>query len=605
MANSTTQTAKTITADNDATMIVKPSSDKQYRWRWNFTASVVSALTLALFLIDFVLLDTDSGIYASVFGAEVLQQAWTSLQPGKLFALDCLMGGSLLALVMFKFLATGGSKKKAAERKMQKRLPVPKGSRNHNRKQDVTRAQDGVDASRMSEHAANFRMVAERATVSKFNHAIDAATKQGDIQKAASILAEFEKQASPTTGRPDAVSYNLLIRACAKKGDFQGAVEWLSRMEGSGLEATICSYNTILDACAKSNKAEACESWLKTMLTKGMEPNVISYATAIYAWARRGEETRAKQWLQKMISTGVTPDAVRYNSMIHACGVSGNAAGAAQWMLEMQERGLEASVTTFTTVIDACAKRGDMERAEKVLEAMISANVEPNVVSFSAMIDACAKASSPTRAEFWHNRMVECGVKPNAHSYSAVINACAKGGDVAMAEEWLARAEKAQVADVVLYSSVIDACGKGGDPERAMCVFERMQEQGIQPHIVAYAALARPFAYKGDFKTVERIADEMKSKGVAPNEYFLYAQLLSYSTTRPRQGERAERCFREGLHMGLKPNDHVVGALARAVGRDRATELMAELCEGMPVPLPPSQRREAGGNKAKSAPWRQ
>lgn len=266
-------------------------------------------------------------------------------------------------------------------------------------------------------------------------------------------------------------------------------------------------------------------------------------------------------------------------------------------------RGLVATVTTFTAVIDACAKGGDIPRAEKWLDKMIAAEVQPNIVTFSAMIAACAM--NPTRAEHWHNRMIECGVTPNAHSFSAIINACAKAGDVDKAEEWLARIEESGIAtDVVVYSSVIDACGKAGDAERAKVIFHRMQANGIQPHIVAYAALARPYAYGGDWVEVERIASEMAASGVYPNEYFLYAQLLSYATVRPRQAVRAEQCFRQAMQNRLKANDHVVSVLVRACGRERCTELMQELCNGRSIPAPTSRRDGPAGNRTKALPRR-
>mmetsp|Transcript_84026 Transcript_84026/g.145167 ORF Transcript_84026/g.145167 Transcript_84026/m.145167 type:complete len:141 (+) Transcript_84026:66-488(+) len=128
-----------------------------------------------------------------------------------------------------------------------------------------------------------------------------------------------------------------------------------------------------------------------------------------------------------------------------------------------------------------------------------------------------------------------------------------------------------------------------------MVMFRRMQANGIRPHIVAYAALARPFAYRGEWPQVELIAQEMASSGIAINEYFLYAQLLSYATAKPRQDQRAELCFRSALRSGLKCNDHVVGALARSVGRARCTELMRELCNGRPVPSPPPRRDGGSG----------
>eukprot|EP00443_Scrippsiella_acuminata_P126003 CAMPEP_0115752128 /NCGR_PEP_ID=MMETSP0272-20121206/95627_1 /TAXON_ID=71861 /ORGANISM="Scrippsiella trochoidea, Strain CCMP3099" /LENGTH=639 /DNA_ID=CAMNT_0003197359 /DNA_START=33 /DNA_END=1949 /DNA_ORIENTATION=- len=436
------------------------------------------------------------------------------------------------------------------------------------------------------------------AAAAKCNQAIDAAAREGNFEKAGAALLEFER----CGGQPDVMSYNLLLRCCAKMGDADGAERWFKRMEARGVRPTLCSFNTMLDACAKANRAEACEAWLKQIADRGLEANVISYATAIYARARRGDAVGAEDWLTRMIAAGVEPDSVSYNSVIHAYSVKGNVDGAERWLKEMRAHNMETSVATYTTLIDACAKSGDIVRAEKWLAAMLEEGLEPNVVTFSAMIDACAKAGNRPQAEFWHEKMTESGVQPNAHSYSAVINACAKAvssDSAEAAERWLDRSEKAGIpSDVVMYSGVIDACGKAGDAERALRVFHRMRAHGLKPHIQAYAALARPFSYRGDWIKVEGIAQTMAADRVATNEYFLYAQLVAYAVSRPRQQDRAEQCFRKALAEGIPANDHVVGALARAVGRARCTELMDELCNGRGVPPPPQRRMGSGGSRS-------
>jgi pentatricopeptide repeat protein len=187
-------------------------------------------------------------------------------------------------------------------------------------------------------------------------------------------------------------------------------------------------------------------------------------------------------------------------------------------------------------------------------------------------------------------------VRPNAHSYSAILNACAKAGDADMAEVWLERCEKAGEAnDSVIYSSVIDACGKVGDGDRAMRIFRRMESNGVRPHMVAYAALARPFSYKGDWQKVESIAAELRATGTKPNEYFIYAQLLSYAVSKPRQPERAEACFLEAVNEGVKVNDHITTALVRAVGRGRYPAVMSlaglDGTEAPPQPPKPKHTR--------------
>lgn len=576
---------------------------RQFQWS---TAALVCALTISVFTADFVFLGQSGELQSSWWGNFSKLLCFVSSSH---FSLDASISVCLVCLIAFRLgyfgksssteiksrkggFPTNKSAKAAVHRDQETSPRCPKCGR---RQCDCNIS---VPSSGMPDRP-----------VTRWNQAIDLAARSGDAKKACRLLIEFEQKSDGKPGNsPDNVSYNLVIRSCAKRGDFRGAEQWLSHMESRGVEATTCSYNTVLDACAKADNAEACEAYLHEMLEKGLQANVISYATAIYAWARRGEESLAEHWLKQMVAAGIAPDSVSYNSLIHACGVSGNAIGAERWLQEMQAAGLEATVTSYTSVMDAAAKAGDIAKAEKWLEAMIASKVAPNVVSFCAMIDACAKQSDVTRAEYWHNRMTECGVAPNAHSCSAVINACSKAADVARAEAWLEKSEAAGIAnDVVIYSTVIDACSKAGDAERAMAIFKRIQANGLRPHIVAYAALARPFAYRGDYETVESLADDMASTGIKPNEYFLYAQLLSYATARPRQSERAEACFRKAHKNGIQANDHVVGALCRAVGRNRCVELMSELCNGRPVPCPgagrpmPQQDRPLGGRARQAA----
>lgn len=95
----------------------------------------------------------------------------------------------------------------------------------------------------------------QRAVVAQFNHELDLVAKSGEAQQAAMMLLDFERRG----GKPESVTYNLVIRAFAKKGDMTSASKWLSRMETKGIQATLCSYNTMLDACAKANDAKACE----------------------------------------------------------------------------------------------------------------------------------------------------------------------------------------------------------------------------------------------------------------------------------------------------------------------------------------------------------
>merc|ERR1719220_655543 len=213
------------------------------------------------------------------------------------------------------------------------------------------------------------------------------------------------------------------------------------------------------------------------------------------------------------------------------------------------------------------------------------------------MIDSCAKARNPARAEAWHERMVERGIAGSPHTFSSIINALAKQGGpgaAEAAETWLDRSEQVGVVpDVVLYSTVINAYGRNHDADGALRIFNRMQASGIRPHVVAYATIARAFAQRGNWRRVEGFAADMSRDGVAVNDFFLYAQLLSFAVSRQGQPDRAEACFRSALASGVRINDRVADVLARAVGPERCGELIEELCSGREACRRP--RRAQGG----------
>ena len=52
------------------------------------------------------------------------------------------------------------------------------------------------------------------------------------------ILKKFEEE----HGIPDPLSYNLVLRAYAKDGNYKDAVEWMGHMETKG-KATVCSHS--------------------------------------------------------------------------------------------------------------------------------------------------------------------------------------------------------------------------------------------------------------------------------------------------------------------------------------------------------------------------
>merc|ERR1719231_1067993 len=160
---------------------------------------------------------------------------------------------------------------------------------------------------------------------------------------------------------------------------------------------------------------------------------------------------------------------------------------------------------------------------------------------------------------------------------ATLVNLSARKGDAGSAGWWLRSMEASGLSpDVDTYGKVLDLCIKVKDTEEARRLYWKMHRKGVHPSIVTYASLARSLAHNGDWREVEVLGGHMKQGGTAMNDYFLYALLLAYATSKPRQNRRAEQAFQDALTQGVAMNGHVFSALHRAVGRTRGQELIEE-----------------------------
>lgn len=329
---------------------------------------------------------------------------------------------------------------------------------------------------------------------------------------------------------PSLSTFHALIHGCAKRGDMQNAEKWFDKLTEDGKEPTVETHNMMIDCAAKANDPQAAESWLKRMHNSRIRPNHFSYTTLINAHAKVGRIEKARAWFEEMKEQGVRPNIVTYNSLITAYSQAGDAEGAEDILVEVVVSNCSPKVTTFTAIIGACKKKGDLERAESVMKRMEFAGVEPNVMTYTTLVDVCTKAGKPEVAEKWFNAMIERGIQPNTVSYNALFAACS------------------------------------ADPERCHKAFQRMMASGIKPDVISYTSVAISFAHKGSWELVEKLHGDMKADGIPTNDYMMYALLTAYSKANPRQHGRARDAFQSAVEEGLKPNEHTLQALRRAVG---------------------------------------
>merc|ERR1719146_651942 len=217
----------------------------------------------------------------------------------------------------------------------------------------------------------------------------------------------------------------------------------------------------------------------------------------------------------------------------------------------------------------------EFSRCRTVVDKDDDNGVQANVQSYSAVVSAFAKAGDTKGSEKWLVKMLESGIRGDTISYTAMINACAQTGDIQKAEDWLVKMlEDGVEPNVITFNAVIAACAKKGQGRRAENWLEKMKLAEVLPNSFSYNSVAKSFVALGDYKKVEQLMTNLRSDGLAFDDFCLTSLLHAYGNAKPKQQERAESVFRE--FVAEKPKGvsaNVVGALSRVIGRSAADTL--------------------------------
>ncbi|KAG5178131.1 hypothetical protein JKP88DRAFT_350398 [Tribonema minus] len=422
------------------------------------------------------------------------------------------------------------------------------------------RWQRAADLIRDGEAALRRPLRAESRTL-----VIRAAGRAG--QWRAAVLTLQEMQAGRDRGWreeswPTSQTYAAAISACALSGEWQRGVELLEGMlkgphalppsllafnaacwrstEGMlrgphALPPSLLAFNAAMSACERARQWRKALQLLKQAEGLGLKPDVITYNTAISACAKGGQWNMALGLLATMRNQGVRPDRISYNAAISACAsVAGDDAMAfkkaielldemrrrglkADKLLDVRRTGLEADGFSYSSAIKACARAKDSAKALQLL----------NQATRPAMcLDASALRPSPVNPLMMHYMNLQSA--PSAFGASAYSPPPSPGTllgaphvltAVPVACSGAAAHVQMRVTsvaiDVVAYTSAMDACAATGRWQEGIELLDEMRSKGLQPNERTYRAAIAACGKGGQWQRVLDLLASMRSKGFA------------------------------------------------------------------------------------------
>lgn len=476
-------------------------------------------------------------------------------------------------------------------------------------------------------------------TTPVFNAAIKACSRGGQLKAVFALLDEMCAGGDPSpavalattrhtrsfprrrihhSSKPDIQTFNTVISACGRAGEWELALEVMSQAkERRGLRLTRVTYNAAIAACGKGGRVERAVELLGEMRNAGLVPDAMSFNSAMLACAERGSWKQALSLLREMESSGqigskgggpraggISPDEFSYSSAIVACGRGGKWSLGVGLLDSMRRKGVSLSTVSYNAAMTACGDAGQWQRAVELLREMQAAQriegseqtgqVEgsvqvptvsapaPDAISYNVAIRACSNAGQwqPALSILEEMRQQSHAKKESAEEKSASRVHVSDPLDVALSGS-SGKSDRSSPPlvpppDVVSYSTAVAACARAGQWRRTLALLELMRREGPAPNSATFSG-----AIAACVRRLGRVGES--SYELPPSillaELIEHMRLSAVSPSAPCYTRALEACAEAGLcEESRSLVDEMVAAEVRI--DQSVPEAVAKACRG-------------------------
>eukprot|EP00531_Pseudo-nitzschia_arenysensis_P001163 CAMPEP_0116148964 /NCGR_PEP_ID=MMETSP0329-20121206/18667_1 /TAXON_ID=697910 /ORGANISM="Pseudo-nitzschia arenysensis, Strain B593" /LENGTH=988 /DNA_ID=CAMNT_0003645191 /DNA_START=500 /DNA_END=3466 /DNA_ORIENTATION=- len=236
-----------------------------------------------------------------------------------------------------------------------------------------------------------------------YNVAITAAANSGVEEGLEMAKIMFNRLSNPGKNAKlvkDIISYNTMINALTKFGQFDEAIELFYRMKKTGIKPDKYTYTALAKAVLVDDNDV--EELLYDMREEGVTADVMTFNTIIRYLCEQKKLSAARKVINFMEGSGISPDAWTYGFLMKGLLDSNNPSACLTLFesacADPRTVGLTENVFLYTTAMTAAAAVGDHSRALDLLSRMNSYGIKPNVKTMTALLCACLSAQEPDLA---------------------------------------------------------------------------------------------------------------------------------------------------------------------------------------------------------------
>jgi pentatricopeptide repeat protein len=278
---------------------------------------------------------------------------------------------------------------------------------------------------------------------SVYNALIGAHLHSRDKSKAlVKALGYFDKMKGIERCQPNIVTYNILLRACARASDTKQVDILFKDLDESPVSPDIYTYNGVIDGYGKNGMIKEMESVLVRMKSKQCRPDVITFNILIDSYGRKQTFDKMEQVFKSLLRSKEKPTHPTFNSMITNYGKARLREKAESVVEKMEELGFKPNYVTQECLITLYAYCDCVSKAQQIFDELVSTQSTVPLSSLNAMLDAYCMNRLPMEADRLLDTAIEKGVVPGASTYKLLYKAYTRANDKMLVQKLLQRMNK-------------------------------------------------------------------------------------------------------------------------------------------------------------------
>ncbi|CAK7323672.1 unnamed protein product [Dovyalis caffra] len=243
-----------------------------------------------------------------------------------------------------------------------------------------------------------------------FNSIAGIYNRSGQYFETLKFLSQLEE--------PDTVSWNIVIAACARNGNYKEAFELFKHMHMAQIHPDNYTYVSLLCVCSKLSNL-ALGSSIHGLLIKSNFSffDIVVRNVLIDMYGKCGNLESSVKIFNSMTDRNL----ITWTALISALGVNGCVREALERFKEMEFLGFRPDKVAFISVLTACRHGALVREGIQLFDKMNSHRIEPEMDHYHCFVDLLARNGHLDEAE----KVISCmPFPPDAQVWRSFLEGC-------------------------------------------------------------------------------------------------------------------------------------------------------------------------------------